>query len=116
MNINPIEHPPFTWKGKTLMEAMLVQGRDFDQEGAQWPFERLVEINGLFQFSQIKNRIPINEKTMYRWMVNNSFVNVFFAVPKNVRVQWLIDLKEFVRQYNGRFHSVNPGPNPEDDI
>lgn len=98
--------PVGLWKGKSLMETLLVKGKHFDRNGERWGLPQLLELEGLFQFKDIKDRLPIPERQVRYLFDRASFVDVFFLfkVSDNYS-RLLMDLNAFCLQYNARFIS-----------
>lgn len=92
------------WAGREPMEMLRVKGVHFDKGGKKSSLVELMELDGLFEFKDIHDRLPQPKRRIERWIVDgNSFVNVFYRLPISPEQNTTyIDLKEFMRQLRDR--------------
>jgi len=55
-----------------------VKGVHFDMGGSKSSYQELVEIGGLFEHKDIKDRLNQPDSRMRSWMEDGSWVNVFY--------------------------------------
>lgn len=95
------------------LELLKVRGRDFDANGTITPFKQLAEAPGIFEFKDVKDRLPFAEKRLRHWMQNASFTGVFYFLNPGGKAEGsrrvaFIDLRRFADFVRARFGDVDP--------
>ncbi len=67
----------------SLLERILVKGRDFDRDNRETPKKELFSMEGLFELKDVKERIPFDAKRLKYWYThtNSAFYSCFVKLP-----------------------------------
>jgi len=67
----------------SLLERILVKGRDFDRDNRETPKKELFNMEGLFELKDVKERIPFDAKRLKYWYThtNSAFYSCFVKLP-----------------------------------
>ena len=113
----PMTTPPPAKAPQVPLELLKVRGRDFDVSGTITPFNQLAEEPGIFEFKDVKDRLPFAEKRLRHWMQNASFTGVFYFLNPGGKAEGsrrvaFIDLRRFADFVRARFGDVDPNSTP----
>ncbi len=89
----------------SLLERILVKGRDFDWEKKDTPKKELFKMEGLFELKDVKERIPFDAKRLKYWYThtNSAFYSCFVKLPVGAKRSLVyVDLKALLTIVNQR--------------
>ena len=100
------------------LELLKVRGRDFDERNDH-TLQAAGGSTGIFEFKDVKDRLPFAEKRLRHWMKNASFTGVFYLLnpgkAEGSRRVAFIDLRRFADFVRARFGDVDPNSSLIDD-
>ncbi len=89
----------------SLLERILVKGRDFDKNGKDSTKKELFNMEGLFELKDVKERIPFDAKRIKYWYThpNSTFYSCFVKLPVGEKRSLVyVDLKALLAKVEER--------------
>jgi len=94
----------------SILDRILVKGRDFDVGGKETPKEELYQMDGLFKLKDVEKRIPFAVARLKYWYSSDGpYRKCFTKVPMGQkRSLILVDLKMLRAEFQEQWRKSQP--------